>query len=72
MNGQVLTDKEAVLNAWEHHFEDLSSSKASGLTAPLSNLDAIISTYWNASFHNEDLIFDCDITTEDVERISRR
>ena len=68
VNGQVLTDKEAVLKVWAHHFEDLSSSKASK-SLVLSNLEMFIFTYWHASFHNEDLVLDDDITTEEIDGI---
>ena len=51
-----------------HHFEDLSSLNASESFA-LSNLEMLISTYWHASFRNEDLVLDDDITTEEIEDI---
>ena len=62
VNDHVLTDKEAVLNEWAHHFKDLSSSRASESSA-LSSLDSLISTYRCATFENDDFILDCDITT---------
>ena len=68
VNDHVLTDKEAVLNEWAHHFKDLSSSRASESSA-LSSLDSLISTYRCATFENDDFILDCDITTEEISGV---
>ena len=46
VNGQVVTDKDAVLTEWAHHFKDLSSSRA-------SESDSRISTYRCASFEKD-------------------
>ena len=68
VNGHIITDKEAVKEAWAQHFTRLSSSKASESPA-LSNLNSLIHSYRLASFHNEDFIFDHDITTEEINGI---
>ena len=64
VNGQIVTHKEAVTNAWAHHFKNLCSSKASAL----SNIESLIPSYRFASFQN-DFVFDYDITTEEIKGI---
>ena len=54
------------MNAWVNHFKHLSTSKASG-SLTLTNLRSVISSYRRASFDNEDLILDCDVTIEEIQ-----
>ena len=67
VSGHIITDKEAVKDAWAQHFTRLSSSKDSESPA-LSNLNSLIYSYRLASFHNEDFVFDHDITTEETRK----
>ena len=66
VNDQLVTDKEAVINAWATHFSDLSSSKAHE-SPSLVSLDSVISSYRSTSFDHEDCVFDYDITTEEIQ-----
>ena len=66
VNGNILTDKDEVVNAWVNHFKHLSTSKASG-SPTLMNLQSVISSYRRASFDNEHLILDYDVTIEEIQ-----
>ena len=68
MNGHIVTDKEAVKDAWVQHFKSLSTSKVSESPA-LSDLDSLVHSSRLASFYNQDFVFDYDIIIEEIDGI---
>ena len=67
VNGEVITDQDAVLRAWAKHFGDLGKSRTSESTT-LTNLESLIAEYRCVSFENEDFLLDYDITLDEIVR----